>query len=121
MNRDVSEVEAVVKGFTDSPIPGFEPTIVHAKSAAQAHELDPVGKCDEHPVLVDKSLNIPLEQLTLSEPSRVSPRLPKQRSLHGKLFWLSCQYHGLSSDCIKTDSYHRTCYLQEQAGTRCHA
>jgi hypothetical protein len=28
VNRDDSEVEAVVKGFTDSPIPGFEPTIV---------------------------------------------------------------------------------------------
>ncbi|KAJ9099474.1 hypothetical protein QFC20_005685 [Naganishia adeliensis] len=43
VNRDESEVEAVVKGFTDSPIPGFEPTIVHAKTAAQAQELDAVA------------------------------------------------------------------------------
>lgn len=47
VNRDDSEVEAVVKGFTDSPIPGFEPTIVHAKSAAQAQELEAVGEWDE--------------------------------------------------------------------------
>lgn len=50
VNRDESEVEAVVKGFTDSPIPGFEPTIVHAKTAAQAQELDAVGKLYWSPV-----------------------------------------------------------------------
>jgi hypothetical protein len=51
VNRDDSEVAAVVKGFTDSPIPGFEPTIVHAKSAAQAQELDAVGTLHESQVL----------------------------------------------------------------------
>ncbi|KAJ9109014.1 hypothetical protein QFC21_000340 [Naganishia friedmannii] len=43
VNRDESEVAAVVQGFTESPIPGFEPTIVHVKTAVQAQELEAVA------------------------------------------------------------------------------
>lgn len=44
VNRDESEVAAVVRGFTESPIPGFEPTIVHVRTPEQAQELEAVGK-----------------------------------------------------------------------------
>ncbi|KAJ9102268.1 hypothetical protein QFC19_004815 [Naganishia cerealis] len=39
---DESEVAAVVRGFTESPIPGFEPTIVHVRTPEQAKDLEAV-------------------------------------------------------------------------------